>query len=395
MSVGRLATAILLGATGLVLAGALAWFVPSTLETKTASSVVEEKRDNFQSSRDGASSYVTQLAIAQSQVEKVNPLYRYQPKSGIAGRNELDQIYMNGVPATPQSVTAIRKLLSDGKLSRDEKIAIPRILAALHNSDDSTGANGTLELELKALARDSDKEIAAQAAIQFARMGYLPETESVLRTAFDSGALTKDSYYQELAHLVSSAPPQKQSELLAVIKDSGNRLASDVLANGLLSGQEFNAASFLKTSPDMAALLNSTQPQFSEAAGQFGYVDAVRYSQWLRASATIESQRTGRNMDEIITSALSSPGVDPRKIIGYLIQPQASSLLNSATSDSTVYALVKTAQEYAAQFPTSEMKDIVGGIEAKMANPPPRPPSFVFTPPKGPIAPPSPPGAAR
>lgn len=390
----RIAAVMVLGVSVLVIA-VVAWELSSGSATATSAS--NEAADNRSvvaaqsstSASDGASAYMAQMAAAQARADKNNPLSSYQPTAGIAGRNALDEIYFKGIPVTRQSVLALGKLLSDGRLSTDEKIVIPRLLAALHNSDNSTGANAEIEADLKSLLSDPDKQVAGKAAIHYARMGYLPDTESVLKIAFDKGALDTDSYYQEMAHLLTDAPLAKKPELMAKIRDSSNRMASEVLAMALVSGQEYNGAPFLKTSPDMAALLKSTQPQMSGGASQLGLVDAVRYAHWLDASAIVESHRTGRSMDDLIVEALSAPGIDPRKIIGYLVQPQAASLLSAATPDSVVYELVRTAQGYAAQFPASQMKDLVGAIEQRMPNPPVGPPPFNFTPPIGPIAPPT------
>lgn len=344
---------------------------------------------------DGASTYLANLAIAQAQADKSNPLVGYIPVPGIAGRNALDAMFFAGVPATPQSATAARRLLAEGKLSADEKIVLSRILASLHDEGNPTGANLDIELDLKRLADDPNQQVAAQAAIEFARMGYLPGTEDVLKRAFDAGALSADTYYQELAHLVSSAPPPKQAMLMAEISAASNRLASDVLADALISGREKETAAFLISSADMSALLRATQPQFASAAGQFGWVDAVRYSQWLRASATVESDRTGRPVDDLIVGTLQASGTDPRKLMGYLIQPQAGPLLSEAAPGTPVYDMVVAARSYAEQYPSSNMKEIVSGIELRMKHPPEARPAFVFTPPSGPVAPPTPVDAVR
>ena len=117
---------------------------------------------------------------------------------------------------------------------------------------------------------------------------------------------------------------------MAEIRQSSNRLASDILADALNSGKDFNAAPFLKSSEDMAKLLRDTEPEFGQEVGLYGGTDALRYETWLRASATIESAKTGRNMDDIIVAKLSEPGTDPRKVMAYLSSPYAMQLLAEA-----------------------------------------------------------------
>jgi len=303
----------------------------------------------------------------------------------------LEEIHGKGVPANSQSATLALGLLRSGRLSSDEKIAMASILAGLHNRENTTGANNDIALELKMLAADSNKKIAHDAAIYYARLEYLPGTEHVLKQALESGALDTDSYYRELAHLITSAPPEKQTEFLAEIRASSNRLASDILAEALNSGKDFNAAPFLKSSEDMAMLLRATEPGFDYGVGRFGMTDAIRYTDWVRASATIESQKTGRNMDDIIVAKLSEPGTDPRKIMGYLSSQEAVPLLASAMPDSQVQNLAALARLHSNQNPANrDMAEMAQLIESRMKNPPAAHPKPVFTPPTGPVPGPEP-----
>lgn len=339
---------------------------------------------------DGAAEYMANLAITRSRIDEKHPLALYTPKPGIDGRNALDEIYFNGLPATAQSVDAIKALLKRGQLSRDEKLPLIRMLEGLHNRDNSTGENSDIELELRALAADSDKQVAGRAAIGLSRLGYLPGTESVLKEAFGKGVLQQDDYYGELAHLIPTSPPDKQKEFLAEIKASSNKYASAILSSALNSGADVNAAPFLKTSEDMAALLRETEPQFPSAVGQFSLGVAVQYTEWMQASAAIENANTGRSVDDIIVAKLSEPGTDPRKVMGYLASPQAAPLLASATPDSPVQNLVTLAERNANQNPSNpNMTMVVQEIRGRMTNPPPPIPKPVFTPPTGPVMPPT------
>jgi len=338
---------------------------------------------------DGALEYKAKLAISHSRIDEHHPLASYKPTPGVEGRNALDEIHFKGVPTTAQSVDIARSLLNSGRLSPDEKISMIRILASLHNRDNSTGANNDIALDLKMLATDPNKQVAGEAAISYARLEYLPGTELVLKKGLENGALSTDTYYQEIAHLIPSAPPEKQKEFLAEIRASSNRLATDVLMLALNSGEEFNAASFLRSSEDMAKLLRANEPKFDYGVGQLGGIDAVRYKEWVRASATIESQKTGRNMDDIIVAKLSEPGTDPRKIMSYLSSSEAMPLLASAPPDSQVQRLVSIARLHSNQNPpNSDMRGLVQLIEARMKNPPPAPLEVVFTPPTGAVSPP-------
>lgn len=265
-----------------------------------------------------------------------------------------------------------------------------RILASLHNRENTTGANDDIARDLKALANDPDKQVAAQAATSYARLDYLPGTEFVLKKALESGALDTDAYFQELAHLVPSAPLDKKKEFLAEIRAAGSLIGRDVLVMALNSGEAFNAVSFLKSSEDMAELLRATEPKFGPRVG-LGLGDAVRYTEWLRAHAAIESHKTGRSTDEVIVARLSQPNTDERKIMSFLLSPQAGPMLAAATPDSPVQKLVAISQLYASQLPgNADMAAMVQAIRTQMKNPPPLPTPGVAMPHTGPSIGPSP-----
>ncbi|MGK6305969.1 hypothetical protein [Variovorax sp. DT-64] len=340
---------------------------------------------------DGAAEYRANLAIAASKLDEQNPLRSYKPTPGVSGRIALEEMRVKGIPATPLSATLALGLSRSGRLSDEEKIAMPSILFSLYNRENTSGANQDIALELKSLAADSNKQVAAYAATDYARLGYLPDTKHVLDQALQSGALSTDAYFREMAHLIPSAPLEKQKEFMAEIRASSNRLASDILADALNSGQDFSAAPFLKSSEDMAQLLRNTEPDFGPEVGQYGGTDGLRYETWLRASATIESAKTGRSMDEIIVAKLSEPGTDPRKVLTYLSSWEAMSLLAEAAPDSQVQKLAAIARRHSDQNPgNSYMRFLAETIEVRMKHPPPAAPKPVFTMPAGPAIPPTP-----
>jgi hypothetical protein len=348
--------------------------------TVASSSAVESRPD-------GEVKYKNDIAIAAGKTEEKNPLQYYRPQPGLEGRRLLEEMDVNGVPVTAESVKFARDLLLRGSLSSDEKLPLLRILADLYNRENTTGANADIALTLKQMASDPDKQVAAQAAIKYARhVEYQQGTELVLRKALQG----TDSYFQELAHLIPSSPPEKQREFLAEIRAAGSLIGRDVLVSALNSGEDFNAAPFLKSSDDMAELLRATEPTFGPTVG-LGIVPAVRYAEWLRASATIESHKTGRSMDEIIMERLSQPNTDERKIMSFLISPQAGPLLAEAAPDSPIQKLVGIAQVYSAQSPGNlTMIEFVQAIRERMKHPPPPPPPLVVMPPTGPLVGPSP-----
>lgn len=303
---------------------------------------------------DGASSaaakYVAELALARRREDSGNALASYVSKPGIAGRNELDRIYVEGFPISEKSALAARALLRAGP-SDDEKIALARILGRLYSPDNLTGYNADLLLDLRALINDNNKQVGRSAALTFSRLGYLPGSDAVLKTAFDNHVLGVDDYYGELAHMAPSAPAGVQDDLLAAVRNSANAYAADVLASSINADPAALKAYSGRSVDEIRQLLGNAEPRFALASGEFGLTDAVRYANWLRASAQIDSAASGQSIDALIVSKLSLPGTDPRKILAYLLTPEASSMLSSAQLGSPASGLVLIARQHAAQFP--------------------------------------------
>jgi hypothetical protein len=301
-----------------------------------------------------AAKYAAELAIAKNRQDTQNSLVSYVSKPGIAGRNELDRILTQGVPLTAQSVRAARALLKAG-LSDDEKIALARILGRLYSADNLTGYNADILLDLRSLINDSNKEVARSAALTFARLGYLPGSDVLLKTAFDNRVLSADDYYGELAHMTPWAPASVQDELLAAIRVSSNAYAADVLASSINENPKILSGYSARSVDEIAQLLGKTEPRFASATGEFGLTDAVRYANWLRATAQIDSLANGTDLDAAIVAKLSVPGIDPRKITAYLLTPEASSILSSAPLGSPAGGLVSLSNQYAAQYPANKV----------------------------------------
>ncbi len=329
----------------------------------------------------------------QPAVDAYNPLATYRPAAGTAGAIALDEISARGVPKTVQSVKAARELLSGTQLSIDERASMIRILASLHDPENSTGLNNEIASDLKAMTRDADDKIASRAAMFYARLGYEPGVESVLRDAYNRGALSETDYGREIGHLVASAPPEKRRELIKAAQALSDPLAAQILTTALLSGEEFNAADYLKSSPEMAALLQSKEPNFGMPVGLYGGVTGINYDEWLRASALIESQKSGVNMDQFIIDKLSEPSTDPRKILAVLSSPAAEPMLANAPPDSPLHALIAKARLHAAQngHTNQYMTALMQQIDMRTKTPPPRTNvEPVFTPPTGPLSAPLP-----
>ena len=164
-----------------------------------------------------AARYAAAIAVARGREDSHNSLASYVPKPGVEGRIELDRIFAQGVSLTSRSALAARALLKAG-LSDDEKIALARILGRLYSPDNPTGYNADILLDLRSLIGDNNKEVARSAALSFSRVGYLPGSDALLKSAFETHVLGADDYYGELAHMAPLAPVGVQDELLSAIR---------------------------------------------------------------------------------------------------------------------------------------------------------------------------------
>ncbi|RZL86015.1 MAG: hypothetical protein EOP82_31300 [Variovorax sp.] len=323
----------------------------STVQSDGASAPVRQRGDKDSSS--ASAKYVAAIALASNAQDSHNPLASYVPKPGVEGRIELDRIFVQGVPLTARSALAARALLNAG-LSNDEKIALARILGRLYAADNPTGHNADILLDLRSLVGDENKEVARSAALSFSRVGYLPGSDALLKTAFEAKVLDADDYYGELAHMAPLAPAGVQDELLSTMRASANAYAADILAGSINDDPKILDRYSAHAVSELGQLIGQSEPRFASATGDFGLTDAVRYAAWLRATAQIESRASGGDVDAAIISRLSMPGIDPRKITAYLLMPEASSMLSSARIGSPAGGLVSASHQYAAQHPGSK-----------------------------------------
>jgi len=361
----------LLAVAGLALAGLL-W---SWLETRPVATMAPDQdagasvRGSGAPTSSAAARYAMEIAVARNRQDSENALAAYVARPGIEGRNELDRIFAQGVPQTTRSVLAARALLKAG-LSDGEKIAMARILGSLYSPDNVTGYNADILLDLRSLVADSNKEVARSAALSFSRIGYLPGTDALLKTAFDNRVLSPDDYYGELAHMAPLAPAGVQDELVSAIRTSGNTYAADILAGSINEDPKRLNSYSARSQNEIAQLLGNTEPRFASAAGEFGLTDALRYANWLRATAQVESLAQGTDVDASIVARLGAPGTDPRKITAYLLTPEASSLLSSALVGSPGGGLVAATNRYAAQYPGNKtLQSAVADIGQRVGRP--------------------------
>lgn len=317
-----------------------------------------------------ARNYLQQLQAAENRSQMENPLRAYQVGSNREGRNRLDEMYARGIPRTAQSVLELRSILSRNP-SGEEKIALARLLGSLYSPDNITGQNADILLDLRQLTTDPDKLVARSAVFTYSRLGYFNDVETVLQNALKQEILEEDDYYGELAHL-STAPSletaRRQNLLTSIVREN-NTYAVEILMDS--TARENALGNYSKEEiAALAGVFAKNEPNFPSATSQFGLGDAVNYATWLRATAKVNSALSGGSADELIVAKLQEKNTDPRKVIGYLISPEATPILSNAKLGSPTAELIKTAQAYANQFPTSAIiQQSVAEISSRAGRP--------------------------
>jgi hypothetical protein len=266
---------------------------------------------------------------------------------------------------TAQFVTTVRSLLKDA--DKDEKMALIRILGSLYAPDDATGCNSDILLDLRMLAGDSNKEVARMAVLTFTRVGFFPGADSLLRSAFQSELLSADDYHGELARLVLVVPPESQQSMLAELRIGSSAQASDKLAEAITRNPAAADALSVDARAALVEIFRAAEPGFAQPPWAFELVDATRYNRWLRAMARVEGAGVGASADSAIVARLSQPDTDPRKVLAYLLTPEASALVEAAAPGSSVEGLAQIASRYAAQMPgNSVLSQVMRGIASRV-----------------------------
>lgn len=254
------------------------------------------------------------------QVERAASLTAYVSASRDAGDDAillLESLYASGLDKTPENFGEIVRLL-DTEVPNDHKALLIRLLASFHAKDGPRSLREEARRHLRLLAGSGDKALATAALMSYSRLGYLPDTESLLETQLKRGFISKDDAYGELAHLTHLAPQGAQKHLIEKIGDSRNAYAIDILASNV---HDDDARRYMSADAKRAlqTVLEQNQPVLTGAMGEFSLMEAIVYSDWLHALASLTTENTGTAYDDVIMSHLEGPTSNPKKAISYFL----------------------------------------------------------------------------
>jgi hypothetical protein len=283
--------------------------------------------------------------------------------SGARSAVALASVAASGLPRNPQNAAAIRRALA-ANVPVEEKAMLTRLLANQFTPDDATGMNQLIASDLKNLTNSSDDTLARAALFAFTRLGYLAGFEDVLLLAKNRRVIDDDAYLGELSHVLPFASGADQERIARLLGDSNNGYAAQIAAMNVNNGWSLGVLSS-GSKMSLTALLEKSEPAFSPALGQFDYVEATRYAEWLRALATLRASNFNRQGAELVMARLGDPTIDPRKIMAFLASEHGSWLITQIGAKDRFTALVQRISLYSRQHPqNADMRALVDQVSA-------------------------------
>lgn len=250
-------------------------------------------------------------------------------KGTSSGKDELERIRSQGLAASPANLNLIREALAS-RASDDERAVQVAILGAMWARTGRSGVNDAIQSDLRKHAQSGDPGIARAAVFALSRMGGVADLREVLQHAKDHRQIDNDEYAGEVARNIRFIAKEKQSEYLALLERANSKYGIDVLTSDLIS-----PTSLAQYDPDTLAdienLLGRSEPGFPFAIGEFGHIDAMRYTAWLEARAAISEKRGRGSRDAFVLNILNGPTLDPRKAIGYLSAPESAPFMRAVS----------------------------------------------------------------
>lgn len=247
--------------------------------------------------------------------------------TGVEGSKLLEKVESAGLDKNTENVNYIRQAMASVS-GESEKSSLTRVLASLHSFDNASSMNKNIEDDVRILAFSSGVELPRAAIFSYSRMGYFQDSLAVLSHGKAKGLLKDDEYFGELSHLLPYASPAGQAAIMFALKNSRNQYAAEILAAQI---PQITAAGKLPSDIQIAlkSVLSEQEPVMPMAIAAFGYRESFRYSNWLHAIATLESNGNQVAYNQFIFSKLNSKDIDSRKILAFLTSPEGKAFISN------------------------------------------------------------------
>lgn len=233
--------------------------------------------------------------------------------------SKLESLYNKEIDKTSDNMDFLSQTLASS--SSDEKIVAARLLASLYTFGESSDWNAKVKQALRKSIDSTDAKVATNALLRYSRLGFFPDTVELLELHYKSGRLNENDLYGEFAHIFAFAPETQQLQLLEKIRKSKNAYALDIVS-ARIKDVEFTKTLTSSTRISLQTLLQSNQPRFSVAIGEFSLTEAVIFSDWLHALSLLSALNGTGEYDNVVLANLNGTTSNPKKAISFFSSPE-------------------------------------------------------------------------
>lgn len=148
---------------------------------------------------------------------------------------------------------------------------------------------------------------------EYSREGNFPDTQVLLKKAYDSKIISGKEYYGELAHMLSISVA-KPEILVKEIINSGNPYGFEVMISNLSSNENLAKSIDDRQRLDIYSALAQSKPKIEGYIGDLGLIDIYRYENWIGAMKTFSSNEEKFIFD--LNDLIKNKITDPREAFG-------------------------------------------------------------------------------
>lgn len=201
----------------------------------------------------------------------------------------------------------------------------------------------------RALRDESDQRVARAIVFSHSRLGFDGNSLPNLKYAYEKKFIYFDDYYGELAHMYSRAPLSIRKDVVKEISESNNRYAIDIISGKTAFAENIDLSK--EEVSDLHHFLTINEPIFGGSSDDFGFFDAILYSNWLRASSRLEKELHEVSVEKSMGNKLLDPKTDPRAAVAFLVSLHAKGLNEAQKRDLQWHAIHARAQELIRRYP--------------------------------------------
>jgi hypothetical protein len=269
--------------------------------------------------------------------------------------------YLPSTRATVQEIVA----LLQSKVSREEKMELLRLLGRnlyWETSDSSLRSDIARTISSIVFTSD-DKGIVNAATLEYTRLGYFPDSMSVLERASKSDAITQQDYYGEMAHMFLFAPAAAQLTLLRAMESGGNDFARDVLVS-MISSKDAVSSLPPEVQASTARILSKWEPELGQG---YGTTAAITWEQWFEASIALDAKLSGESESAVVSKFLrADDSADPRKLIFALWNESTAETVRAAFDRATLGKIDERLVAFGMRYP--DRSDIQEDVQTARRN---------------------------